>query len=143
VIASGESRWKYLVSLDEELLLGSVVLSEWAVFVVREADTAFVMGAELASILTSVSAIETHLRAEYGHNSDRLVELINRASIDDQLRAELHDLRRCRNRWVHVESPDDDSAVLENPGQFEEEVAVEAARAARLLRLVLYHNQGT
>ena len=56
------------------------MLSEWASFVVREADTAFAMGADLASILTAVAAIETHLRAEYGSNSDRLVTLIDRAS---------------------------------------------------------------
>ena len=55
-------RWAHLVCLDEELLLGNVVLSEWAAFIVREADMAFALGADLASILTAVSAIETHLR---------------------------------------------------------------------------------
>lgn len=143
MIAPGEDRWSYLVSLDEELLLGSVLLSEWAAFVVREADTAFALGADLASILTSVAAIETHLRAEYGDKSDRLVELINLAAIDEGLRAELHDLRRYRNRWVHVDAPSEDSMVLENPERFEEELAIEAERAARVLRRVLYHAQGT
>lgn len=139
----GEDRWNYLVSLDEELLLGNVVLSEWAAFVVREADTAFALGADLASILTAVSAIETHLRAEYGNNSDRLSQLIDRAAVDEELRNDLHDLRRYRNRWVHVDSPDQDSEVLESPERFEGELAFEAERAARLLRRTLYHAQGT
>jgi hypothetical protein len=42
-----DERWSYLVALDEdeELLKGSVILSEWCSFIVREADTAFVNGA--------------------------------------------------------------------------------------------------
>lgn len=136
-------RWDYLLALDDELLLGNVVLSEWAGFVVRQADTAFAMGADLASILTTVCAIETHLRAEYGNNSDRLSQLIDRAGVDEGLRADLHDLRRYRNRWVHVDSPQEDSEVLEHPERFEAELAAKAGLAARLLRRTLYHDQGT
>lgn len=50
-----EKRWEMLIALDEELLKGGVVLSEWCSFIVREADMAFVNGAHLASILTAVS----------------------------------------------------------------------------------------
>jgi len=46
-----DERWKHLVALDEELLKGGVILSEWCSFIVREADSAFVHGAHLASIL--------------------------------------------------------------------------------------------
>lgn len=137
-----ENRWAYLVSLDDELLLGNVMISEWAAFVVREADTAFALGADLASILTAVSAIETHLRAEYGNNSDRLSHLIDRAAVDEDLRADLHELRRYRNRWVHVDSPREDSEVLDDPNRFTDELASRAEWAARLLRRTLYHDQG-
>ena len=72
-----EERWSHLVALDEELLKGGVILSEWCSFIVREADTAFVNGAHLASILTAVSGIETYLRSEYSQTSkDRLFKLI-------------------------------------------------------------------
>lgn len=60
-----KERWDYLFALDDELLRGGVMLSEWCSFIVREADIAFVHGAFLATILTTVSAIETYLRAEY------------------------------------------------------------------------------
>ena len=67
-----------MVALDEELLKGGVVLSEWCSFIVRESDTAFVNSAHLASILTAVSGIETYLRSEYAQNGRaRLVELID------------------------------------------------------------------
>jgi hypothetical protein len=55
-----EDRWLQLLALDEELLKGGVILSEWYSFIVREADTAFAGGAYLASILTAVSGIETY-----------------------------------------------------------------------------------
>lgn len=137
-----EDRWSYLVGLDDELLLGSAVVSEWAAFMVRQADIAFAMGADLATILAVVSAIETHLRAGYGNNSDRLSRLINLARIDESLRADLHDLRRYRNRWVHVDSPNEDSDVLENPQHFEAELASRARMAVRVLRRTLYYQQG-
>ena len=57
-----DERWDFLVQLDEELLKGGVILSEWCSFIVREADTAFAKRAHLASILVAVSGIETYLR---------------------------------------------------------------------------------
>lgn len=58
-------RWNHILSLDEELLKGGVILSEWCSFIVRESDLAFVHGAKLASILTAVFGIVTYLRSEY------------------------------------------------------------------------------
>lgn len=101
-----DERWTQLIALDEELLKGGVILSEWCSFIVREADTAFASGAHLASILTAVSGIETYLRSEHSETGkERLVELINRASIDSSLKADLHTLRKYRNKWVHVDNP--------------------------------------
>ena len=59
-----EDKWQYLVELDERLLQGGVILSEWATFLIKDADTAFVGGAHLASITTALAGVETHLRAE-------------------------------------------------------------------------------
>lgn len=101
-----DERWEELVALDEELLQGGVILSEWCAFIVREADIAFVNSAHLASILTSVSGIETYLRSEYSATGkERLVELINQALIDDDLKNDLHKLRKYRNKWVHIDDP--------------------------------------
>ena len=135
-------RWAELVALDDELLKGGVMLSEWCSFIVRESDTAYVNDAYLASLLTAVSGIETYLRSEHSKTGkERLVDLINRASIDHELKVDLHTLRKYRNKWVHVDDPWDDQNLLENPEETEKELRKMAFFAARALRRTIYENQ--
>jgi hypothetical protein len=137
-----EERWDYIVGLDEELLKGGVILSEWCSFIVREADTAFAHGAFLASILTAVSAIETYLRSEHGsQKKERLFDLINGASIEEDLKKDLHTLRTYRNKWVHVNEPWQDERLLESSEEFEKELEEMALFAVRALRRTIYENQ--
>jgi hypothetical protein len=106
-------RWAHLIALDDELLKGGVILSEWCTFIVRDADTAFASGAHLAAILTAVSGIETYLRSEHSETGrKRLVDLINSAQIAAELKTDLHVLRKYRNKWVHVDSPWEDEKPL-------------------------------
>lgn len=136
-----EEQWDHLVGLDEELLKGGVILSEWCSLIVREADTAFVKGAHLAAILTAVAGIETYLRSEQDSSSNnRLVDLINTAHIPDTLKDELQKLRRYRNKWVHVDEPWEDRFLLEFPRRCEEEIEGMAFVAMRLLRSTIYIN---
>lgn len=137
-----EERWDHLIALDEELLKGGVILSEWCTFIVRESDTAFARGAFLASILTAVSGIETYLRSEYDNNERKnLYDLINQASIEDELKQDLHTLRKYRNKWVHVNDPWNDENLIESPEEFEKELEQMAFFAARALRRTIYENQ--
>lgn len=137
-----DDRWSQLLALDEELLKGGVILSEWCSFIVREADKAFSSGAYLASILTAVSGIETYLKSEYSQPSrNRLVELINQAPIDGSLKDDLHVLRKYRNKWVHVDEPWDDANLIEHPEKTEQELEHMAFFAARALRRTIYENQ--
>jgi hypothetical protein len=134
-------RWSHLVALDEELLKGGVILSEWCSFIVRETDTAFVNGANLASILTAVSGIETYLRSEYAQNSkDSLFKLINESPLDDGLKSDLQRLQKYRNKWVHVDEPWNDGSLLNTPDAQEKELEKMAFLAARLLRQTIYEN---
>lgn len=135
-------RWEHLVALDEELLKGGVILSEWCSFIVREADTAFVGNAHLASILTAVSGIETYLRSEYSKTGkERLVELINQSPIPQKLKENLHTLRKYRNKWVHVDEPWDDAGLLDRPEETDRELEKMALFAVRALRETIYENQ--
>lgn len=137
-----KDHWVHLLALDDELLKGGVILSEWCSFIVREADTAFAKGTYLASILTAVSGIETYLRSEHSQTGkERLVELINKASIADDLKDDLHALRKYRNKWIHVGAPWDDEAILEKPDEMERELKEMAFLAARALRRTIYENQ--
>jgi len=135
-------RWNHILSLDKELLKGGVILSEWCSFIVREFDLAFARGANLASILTAVSGIETYLRSEYVKKErSTLFELINGAPIADDLRADLHILRKYRNKWVHVNDPWDDQDLIDTPEEAERELEEMALFAARALRRTIYENQ--
>lgn len=134
-------RLEYLLRLDDELLLGGVILSESCNSIVREADIAFVHGAHLASILTAVSGIETYLRSEAREDGRPLVQLIDCADIEPALRADLHRLRKYRNRWVHVDAPWEDARVLSEPEHFENELEEMALFGARALRRTLYSDQ--
>lgn len=136
-----DERWEHLVALDEELLKGGVILSEWCSFIVREADSAFVHGAHLASILTAVSGIETYLRSEYAKNKrEMLFKLIDDSPIEDELKKDLHKLRIYRNKWVHVNDPWEDEFLLEVPEFYEAELEEMAFFAAKVLRRTIYEN---
>jgi hypothetical protein len=137
-----DERWNHLATLDEELLKGNVILSEWCSFIVREADTAFARGANLASILTAVSGIETYLRSEHSKaRKETLFDLIEQTSIEAAQKADLHILRKYRNKWVHVDEPWEDQQLLESPQQLEKELEDMAFFAARCLRRTIYENQ--
>lgn len=136
-----KDRWTYLTDLDEELLKGGVVLSEWCCFIVREADNAFAEGANLASILTAVSGIETYLRAEYpSSKGNTLFTLIKESPLDENLKKNINQLRKYRNTWVHVEEPWEDEFLLNNPIEKEKELEKMAYFAARVLRKTIYKN---
>lgn len=139
---NAEDKWDYINKLDEELLLGGAILSEWSVFLIRDADVAFVAGAHLAAILTALAGIESHLKYESGTNRrERLIKLIDAAQITEERRAELHALRRYRNRWVHVTDPHEDRELLDYPEAHEDELEQMALRAIRALRQIIYTEQ--
>jgi hypothetical protein len=135
-----EDKWQYLVDLDERLLQGGVILSEWATFLIKDADMAFVVGAHLASIITGLAGVETHLRGEGGSHKQRLVELIDGADLEEDLKQELQILRKYRNKWVHVADPWDDETLLGSPEEHESELEEMAKRCAVALRRTIYAN---
>jgi hypothetical protein len=141
MLKSEHERSDTLLALDDELMKGGVILSEWCAFLTRESDTAYTKGAFLASILTSLSAIETHLRSEYPDAAKmRLVKLIDDSNLDPELVSDLHVLRKYRNKWVHVSDPWDDQSLIENPAQYEDELEQMALFAIGALRRTIYSN---
>ena len=69
------------------------------------------------------------------------MELINKAEINVDLKADLHALRKYRNKWVHVDSPWEDVELLEHPEAVESELEEMAFFAVRALRRTIYENQ--
>lgn len=139
-----QERWDLLTKLDEDLLTGGVILSEWCSFLTREADMAFAREAYLASILTAMSAIETHLRAESMDSGKApLIELIQTSGLETQLKDELHRLRKYRNKWVHVDDPWGDQELIDHPDRYERQFEQMSFVAVKALRRVIYSNQWT
>lgn len=137
-----EDRWDYIVDLDEELLQGGVILSEWTTFLVRDADRSFCAGAPLVCILVCQAALESHLRFEYFDSEETegwgFARLIRESPIPQGKKDRLHELRKLRNEWVHVGDPEDDDHLLEQPQYEQKQLERSARRAIRLLREVLY-----
>jgi len=138
-------RADYINSLDDELLKGGVLLSEWSTFMIRDADTAFCNGADLAAILACQAAIESHLRYEYFVDSANrklgFFDLIEQAPLPADLKCDLHVLRRYRNLWVHVNEPDNDEDLLKCPEFHLAEIDQMAVLAIKVLRQVIYEEQ--
>ena len=140
-----KEKWDYVLALDEELLQGGVMLSEWSTFLARDAETAFCSGAHLAAILAAQAAVESHLRYEYldpietkGWGLYRMLDIV---PLPVDLKEALHKLRRFRNRWVHVEQPGEDEHLLERPEYHEIELEEMATLAVRSMLRVLYSEQ--
>jgi hypothetical protein len=141
---TSEDKWEFITKLDDELLLGGVMLSEWSTFLIRDADEAFCAGAHLATILAAQAAMECHLRHEYSDTAQKnlgFFELIEKSSLPDDLRADLHTVRRYRNRWVHVHDPSSDDDLLQRPDYYDEELERMATFAIKAMRRVIYLDQ--
>jgi hypothetical protein len=140
-----DEKWDYINNLDEELLFGGVIISEWSTFIMRDADIAFCSGANLGAILASQAAIESHLRFEYFDSIETrnvsFFELIERARVPSDLKINLHRLRKYRNKWVHVNAPNEDSELLKRPEYYEKELEEMAIFSIRTLREVIYLDQ--
>ena len=57
-------REEYFLQQEDELLKGGAAFSEWCTFISKSVYDAFVNGADLATIITTVTCIETYLKTE-------------------------------------------------------------------------------
>lgn len=79
-------------------MLSGVSFSEWCTFISKSVYDAFVNGADLATVITSMACIKTYIKTEDPENKDkRLTQLIDEASFLNEVEIEnLHLLRRYR-----------------------------------------------
>ena len=140
-----QEKWDFITALEDELLLGGVILSEWSSFLARDAMTAWCSGANLAAILSAQAAVESHLRYEYfGPKQSKgwgLYRMLHEAPIEADLLLTLHKLRKFRNRWVHVDDPANDQDLLERPEYHESEIDEMAKLAIKSMMQILYSEQ--
>jgi hypothetical protein len=138
-----KARWDYLVALDEELLQGDVMMSEYAVELLRNADVCYVSGAFVAGIVMAAAAVETWLRGELNPGGKKtFFDLIGQCGLSPAVIDEVHTLRKMRNGWVHVGDPSDDERLLEEFEKGHPKLETECRAAMRIVRRVLYSCQG-
>lgn len=136
-----DEKWDLIIKLDDELLVGGVILSEYVSELIRNVDLSFVAGANWAAIITSIAAMESYFRSEYNDDDDKkLYELINESDLEATDKDNLHNLRRYRNTIVHVKRPWDDEIILNSYDKFIEDVEQITINALRLLRKIVYSN---
>jgi len=68
-------------------------------------------------------------------------ELIETSDLRSGLKDRLHESRKFRNKWVHVNDPNNDEMLLEKPEVHENEIEKMALISMRAVREVLYSNQ--
>jgi len=140
-----QEKWDYINAIDEELLRGGVIISEWSIFLVKDAELAFCSGDNLGAILAAQAAVESHLRYEYFDPVETrgwgLYRLLEHAPLPIDLKDDLHKLRQFRNRWVHVENPSQDDELLEKPEYHEAELEKMATLAIRSMLRRIYSEQ--
>lgn len=135
-------KWAYINELDEKFLKGGVILSEWTTFLVKDAEKAFCNGANLAAILTCQAAIECHLRYELSDDARvNFYELIEKSDYPEDLKNDLHNLRKFRNTWVHVREPGNDTHLLKRSEYYENELEDMAKFSVKTMLKTLYFEQ--
>ena len=136
-----DQRWEWVSNLDEEVLRGGASASEFCFELMRNADVSFASGAFVACLITASATVETYLRGEgYGDARFGLYKLVELSDFDKNTKAELNELRRNRNAWVHVADPWAENDIDNEYSKGHPELESQCKAALRLMRLVVYSN---
>jgi len=140
-MSTEEQRWEWVSNLDDQMLDGGAQISEHACELIRNADISFASGAYVACIVMSAATIETWLRVE-GCDSKkwRFQELIDSSEFDITMKKEMHNLRKARNRWVHVDTAQDDLELLDQHDKGHPQLEAECREAVVTMRKVVFSN---
>ena len=132
-------REEYFMQQEDKLLKGGATFSEWCTFISKSVYDAFVNGADLATIITAVTCIETYLKTENVDSKRKnLAQLIDEEPfLSDEDKSQLHILRKYRNGWVHADRLDD-TDLLENEEQYHQELERMALLSIKMLLTVLF-----
>lgn len=136
-----DERARFFVAQEDECLHGGASFSEWCAFISKSVYDAFVNGADLATVITSMVCIETYFKTENPENKDKnLAQLIDKASfLDNEEKENLHLLRRYRNSWVHADRLDD-TEILMDQTKIDAELEEMAKLSVKMLLTVLFSN---
>jgi len=114
----------------------------WAIFILEEAVTAFLMRADLAAILTISTAIEATLREKLDKTElATFRSMIEEAALPSDMQDRLHMLRKYRNQWAHQKSLAKKTDIQTNLHQIEDELEHMAFFALKCGFEIIYMDQ--
>lgn len=134
-----QEREAFFVEQEDSLLKGGASFSEWCTLISKSVYDAFVNGADLATIITAMTCIETYLKTE---NPDRkkhtLAQLIDEEIfLSKEDKHQLHILRKYRNSWVHADRLDD-TDLFTDENKYLRELEEMASLSVKMLLTVLF-----
>lgn len=130
----------FWMAQEESLLLGGAAFSEWCTFISKSVYDAFVNGADLATVITSIACIETYFKTETTEDKNKsLAQIIDESDFSEEDKNNLHLLRKCRNSWVHADRIDDKEILLDDT-KFILEAEKMAILSVKMLLKVLFSN---
>ena len=127
----------FWVAQEENHLLGGVAFSEWCTFISKSVYDAFVNGADLATVITSLACIETYFKTENMEDKNKSLAQIDESNFSKEDRNNLHLLRKYRNSWVHSDRIDDKEILLDDT-RFISEAEKMAILSVKMLLKVLF-----
>jgi hypothetical protein len=136
-----KEKWDYIISLDEELLIGGVILDERISELVRNADISYIHCAYWSTIITSVAGIEGYLRIDNMNPYKNLNVLIQESGFEKTDIDAIQKLRQYRNKLVHGNFDVEEELILDSNDQFTREAEKNARDALKLLRIIVYSDQ--
>ncbi len=123
-------------------MIGGVYISEWCALLIRECDSAFINGANLATVFLAISGAEAYLKTEYSSSSQSTIYmLLEECNMDICLKENLQILRKFRNKWTHIDNRIDDQHLLSHIEDYEKEIKDMAFLSVKTLRKLIYSNQ--
>jgi len=130
----------FWMAQEESLLLGGAAFSEWCTFISKSVYDAFVNGADLATVITSIACIETYFKTETTEDKNKsLAQIIDESDFSEKDKNDLHLLRKYRNSWVHADRIDDKEILLDDT-KFILEAEKMAMLSVKMLLKVLFSN---
>lgn len=135
--AGASQRDTWACAVETRLLVGGANFSEWATLMSYEAHTAFVAGADIATVILCSSTCETYLRTETNDNKSNFHDLIVMAGFGEELTKDVHWLRKARNGWAHALISATDQEPLCYTEIYDNRLEADAMRSYEIMLRVL------
>lgn len=130
--------YPHLLVPDEELLKGGIVLSEWFLSLFEKPISHSLKEHVWPPLSPPVRALKPVFGLPVLKNNGCLLDLADGSPLSDNLKTDLHNLRKYRNSWIRVDNPRSNNMHNENAENIEIQLECTAFFGARVERRTIY-----